>query len=107
MRQAFNKLTALGIQPRPGITDDDLLHSLGGNMDSRWIGSASYARSAAKSNAASSDASPIIWHIDAECIEDNGDYVRVLERFVILTKGLLPLTNLRDSVDIENGEASG
>ncbi len=46
-----------------------------------------------------------IWHLDAECIEDNGDYVRVLERFVILAKGQLSLTDLRDEVDIENEKA--
>jgi len=46
-----------------------------------------------------------IWHLDAECIEDNGDYIRALERFVILTKGQLLLTDWRDHVDIEAGEA--
>jgi hypothetical protein len=46
-----------------------------------------------------------IWHFDAECIEDNGDYVRVMERLVILTKGLLPITDLRDHVDLENETA--
>ena len=46
-----------------------------------------------------------IWHFDAECIEDDGDYARVVERFVILAKGLLPLADLRDRVDIENETA--
>jgi hypothetical protein len=46
-----------------------------------------------------------IWHIDMECIEDNGDYIRLVERFAILAKGLMPLKNIRDRVDIEAGEA--
>ncbi|MDB6016408.1 MAG: hypothetical protein JWR19_897 [Pedosphaera sp.] len=46
-----------------------------------------------------------IWHVDAECIEDHGAYVVLLERFVVLAKGSLPITSLRDFVDIEAGKA--
>lgn len=46
-----------------------------------------------------------IWHIDAECIVEDGDYVRLAQRFIALAKGWLPLTALRDHVDIESKEA--
>ena len=46
-----------------------------------------------------------IWHVDMECIEDNGDYIQLVERFAILAKGALPLKNVRDHVGVEEGEA--
>jgi hypothetical protein len=106
VRQAVEQLATLGIRRRSGISDDDLLLSLGGTMDSPvdWAGLLCVLGGEVergKFQRISDD----LWHLDAECIEDNGDYVRVLERFVILAKGQLPLTALRDHVDIENGEA--
>lgn len=46
-----------------------------------------------------------VWHLDTECIEDSGDYVRIAERFRDLAQGELPIENIRDRVDIENGDA--
>jgi hypothetical protein len=46
-----------------------------------------------------------VWHLDAECIEDRGDYARIAERFRDLAQGELPIENIRDQVDIENGDA--
>jgi len=46
-----------------------------------------------------------IWHFDTECIEDHGDYVVIAERLAALSKGALPLTDVEDSVDVEDGEA--
>ena len=45
--------------------------------------------------------SPDIWHYDAECIEDHGDYAAILRRLGTLAGGDLPLTQLRDHVDVE------
>lgn len=104
--QALEQLAALGIRRRDGISDDDLLLSLGGKMESPvdlplllCVLGGDVERG--KFGRISDD----IWHLDAECIVEDGDYVRVLERFVILAKGHLPLTDLRDHVDIENDEA--
>jgi len=46
-----------------------------------------------------------IWHFDAECIEDDGDYARLAERFAALTKGEIQLSDLSDHVDVQSGEA--
>ncbi len=46
-----------------------------------------------------------VWHLDTECIEDFGDYAAVAERFRDLARGELPIQNIRDRVDIENGDA--
>jgi hypothetical protein len=105
--RALELLAAIGIRPRPQISQDDLLFSLGGTMDSPadWtlllcVLGGEVERGDFKR------ISDDIWHVDAECIEDNGDYVRLVERFVILAKGMLPLENIRDHVAIDEGEAS-
>jgi hypothetical protein len=50
-------------------------------------------------------ASQSIWHFDAECIEDHGDYTTIAERLRDMAQGALPLTNIQDFVDIEAKEA--
>jgi hypothetical protein len=46
-----------------------------------------------------------IWHFDTECIEDHGDYARIIRRMCELSKGALPLQDIRDHVDVEAGQA--
>lgn len=45
------------------------------------------------------------WHFDAECIEDNGSYVDILENLKRISKGQLNIENIQDYVDIENEKA--
>jgi hypothetical protein len=104
--QAVELLAAIGIHRRPGVSDADLLLSLEGSMDSPvdWVDLLCVLGGdveRGKFGRISDD----IWHVDAECIVEDGDYVRLLERFVILAHGTLPLQNLRDHVDLENGVA--
>jgi hypothetical protein len=40
-----------------------------------------------------------------ECIEDNGDYKRIVERMVEMAQGSLPLENIQDHVDLEKETA--
>lgn len=44
-----------------------------------------------------------IWHLDTECIEDHGDYVRIIERFKDLTSA--DIRNINDYIDIVNDVA--
>ena len=46
-----------------------------------------------------------LWHFDTECIEDNGDYKKIAERLVEMTRGSLQLEDIKDHVDVEGGEA--
>lgn len=46
-----------------------------------------------------------LWHFDTECIEDHGAYVDIAKRMVELAGGSLPLTDIEDYVDIEEGKA--
>jgi hypothetical protein len=47
-----------------------------------------------------------VWHLDTECIEDNGSYIRVAKRMAELTQGSIIIENLRDQVDLEAGTAN-
>jgi len=49
--------------------------------------------------------SDCIWHFDTECIEDHGDYLRIAQRLKTLARGDLPLEEIEDHVDVEDGEA--
>jgi hypothetical protein len=46
-----------------------------------------------------------VWHFDSECIEDHGDYAHIAERMRDMAQGDLPITDIRDYVDIEEGVA--
>jgi len=46
-----------------------------------------------------------LWHLDTKCIEGPGDYAYIAGRMRDLAQGELPLENIRDHVDQENGDA--
>lgn len=46
-----------------------------------------------------------LWHFDTECIEDHGAYVNIAEHMATIAGPALPLTEIRDYVDIEEGKA--
>ncbi|HWR16428.1 MAG TPA: hypothetical protein VN577_16515 [Terriglobales bacterium] len=46
-----------------------------------------------------------VWHLDTECIESPGDYAFIAKRMKNLAQGELAIENIRDRVDIENGDA--
>ncbi|HEY2013292.1 MAG TPA: hypothetical protein VGH38_07305 [Bryobacteraceae bacterium] len=46
-----------------------------------------------------------IWHFDTECIEGHGAYRAIVSRMVTLAQGALPLEQIDDFVDVENGTA--
>jgi len=46
-----------------------------------------------------------LWHFDTECIEDHGAYATIASRLQLMAGDDLPLTDIDDHVDIEEGEA--
>jgi hypothetical protein len=46
-----------------------------------------------------------VWQLDAKCIQGPGSYARLATRFRDLAQGELPIENIRDQVDQENGDA--
>lgn len=49
--------------------------------------------------------SDAVWTLDTECIEDRGDYARIAKRMRALAKGDLPIEDIKDRVDLEEGVA--
>lgn len=47
-----------------------------------------------------------VWNLDRECIEDHGDYVRIVKRIAEMINPELVITDIRDYVDIENKRAT-
>ncbi|SPE54706.1 conserved hypothetical protein [Verrucomicrobia bacterium] len=104
--KALEQVASVGVHVRPGISHDDLLHSIGGSIESTvdWVRLLCVLGSEVE-RGNFDRVSDDIWHFDAECIEADGDYVAIANRFVILAKGALPLADIRDRVKVEDGEA--
>lgn len=106
IEQALVELKSIGVALAPGVTMDDLLPSLNGDLAAP--ADKVHLLCALGGEAEESDAGPLsndIWHLDAECIEDQGDYVRLARRFSALAGSTLPFTDLIDFVDVEEGTA--
>jgi len=104
--EALSPLANIGVHVRPGISNEDLLYSLEGTMESpvEWVQLLCVLGSEVE-RGDFERISDDIWHFDAECIEDHGHYRAVVNRFVILAKGALPLTEINDHVVIDEKEA--
>ena len=46
-----------------------------------------------------------LWHFDTECVEDDGSYTAIANRMSELANGSLPISVVKDHVDIEGGHA--
>ncbi|BBI35157.1 hypothetical protein [Cohnella abietis] len=46
-----------------------------------------------------------VWYLDRECIEDHGDYSRIVERIAGIVGNELDITNIYDVLNIEKNEA--
>jgi hypothetical protein len=46
-----------------------------------------------------------LWHFDTECIESDGSYVNIAKRMAEMAQGSLPLSEIQDHVDIDQGIA--
>jgi hypothetical protein len=107
IEQALAELATVGVALAPGVTLDDLLPSLNGDLTTpvdkiQLLCALGGEAEESGAGLLSHD----IWHLDAECIEDHGDYVRLAKRFSVLAGPSLALGDLVDHVDIEAGEAS-
>jgi hypothetical protein len=47
-----------------------------------------------------------IWYLDTECIEDNGDYIRIINRLTTMSQRAFELESLVDFIDIEAKQAT-
>ncbi len=106
LRQALDELKGIGVALAPSASIDDLLPSMNGRLDDPV--DRVHLLCALGGEAECTDAGLLshdVWHLDAECIEDHGDYVRLAERFAVLSAGNLPVQEVKDHVDIEAAQA--
>lgn len=99
-------LAACGIQPKPSITVDDLLYSFERETYEKepYIPLLCILGSESERDL-TTFLSDNVWHLDTECIEDHGSYAHVAYRMADLSGGALPVSDVRDYVDIEDGKA--
>lgn len=109
LEEQLKVLGQLGINLSPEATIEDILNE----MDREEIESQPYLLllivlgcEFEKSDNQWVSISNNIWYLDTECIEDNGDYIRIVKRLVTLSQGILEVENLIDSIDIEAYEAT-
>ena len=101
--QALQRLAQIGIRLRHTVTPTTIAEEMGITLDSPVdpihllcvLGGESE-----HGDLLSDD----IWHFDAECIEDHGDYATLVHRFCVVSNGALPLANIEDYVEIDDGE---
>lgn len=102
----LKQLAEIGVHIRQNIPLEEVLNSLGAGMESTVdCVSLMCVLGSELERGDFERVSDDIWHFDAECIEDNGAYVAIVNRFVVLAKGKLPITDIRDFVDIEEEKA--
>lgn len=106
MAEGLAALERHGIRKRDDVSVDDILYSTGGSLNDPV--DLTQLLCVIGSEVERGDFQPKsndLWHFDSECIEDNGDYVRIADRLVLLSKGTLAISSLSDHVDIEESEA--
>ena len=99
-------LATCGIRPKQGVTVDDLLYS----FDREKYEKEPYTPllcilGSETERDLTTFLSDNVWHLDTECIEDHGSYAHVAYRMTDLSEGSLPVSDVRDYVDIESGQA--
>ena len=106
LEEQLKNLSHAGITLRQGVTEDILLESFSKETYEKGPYRILLIRMGGEREREPFDRiSDNIWLFDTECIEDNGSYVIIAERFRAMAGNGLPLENIRDHVDLDNDEA--
>jgi hypothetical protein len=106
LQQSIDHLATIGIRCRQDVSVESLADSLDCTLESAVDPVQLLCVLGEESESGEGGyVSDNIWHLDAECIEDHGDYVRLAERIVSLTGGVIQLQSIKDYVDIQEGVA--
>jgi hypothetical protein len=97
-------LESCGIRLNPGVRCESLLQSL---SRERMEGEPFRLLLCVMGGEAGESGYPSdhIWHFDTECIEGSGSYIRIASRMCTLAQGGLPLADIEDLVEVEEGMA--
>jgi len=102
----LNELAKLGVNPSANVTSDDWVsfHPIANYEAKPYY----YIIEALGCEIQRDDYSPMcssLWMCDYERIEDHGAYREIIERLQLLSGTRLPISNISDFVDIEEGKA--
>lgn len=104
--EKFQRLAECGFKLRPEFSASKLIESWG-----REVLAGSDFKGVLVCLGSEGDAPPYtprcdnLWHFDTECIEDHGSYKRIAQRMSDMAGESLPLTDIEDYVDIDEGKA--
>jgi hypothetical protein len=96
------RLAELGVRLAPGVRVEDLLRSWSReDLEAEPFQNVLIALGGEIERAPYPPASPDVWHLDTECVEDDGAYVAVAERVQLLARDRVTFTNIRDRVNLD------
>jgi hypothetical protein len=106
LEEQLELLAECGVHLRPGFSVDTLLESFDREKyeERPFIGAVIRLGGELEREPFTS-LSDNLFHLDTECIERTGDYAAIAQRMRDLAQGELPIENIRDHIDIENGDA--
>jgi hypothetical protein len=104
LEQQLENLATVGIRLNPQFSAETLLEEFTREKfeERPYVGAIITMGGYAKNGQPLSDN---IFHLNTESIEGEGDYAHVAERMRDLAQGDLPIENIRDHLDFENGDA--
>jgi hypothetical protein len=106
LEEQLENLKECGIGLKPGFSVDTLLESFDRQKyEERPYVGAIIRMGGTLERVPLTPLSENLWHLDTECIEGPGDYALVAQRMRDLAQGELPIENIRDDVNIDNGDA--
>jgi hypothetical protein len=106
LEEQLATLAALGLVPEPSVVPDDfLLFDSRAQLEARPYEGVVQALGYDVEREPFTPACDRVWMCDLERIEDEGDYVAVVERLERMSDRALGLESVRDHVDLEAGEA--
>jgi hypothetical protein len=104
LEQQVEKLAGCGIRLKPEFSASTLLEEFAREKyeERPFVGAVIAMAGESSQGVPLSDN---LFHLDTECIEGEGSYAHVAERMRDLAQGELPIENIRDHIDCENGDA--
>jgi hypothetical protein len=107
LEDQIKMLGELGIKMNDGVTVDDLLYSWSREEyeDNPFDLILLTYSSEVEKEPWGRNVSDFTWNFDFECVEGDGAYIYIVKNFALISGKLNDVTDIRDSVDFDSGEA--
>jgi len=107
LEDQIDTLSDLGLDLNEGVSIDDLLYSLDRkDYESKPFDTILFSYgSEVEREPWGRNVCDRVWNFDVESIEGNGSYVEIVKRFALVTNTSERISDVKDVVDFESGEA--